>query len=130
VEVAAGSSIVGSSPFRVEDGKAQALSEAEAEAKKLKLQDPHNATSHVLLSILYTQNGLNEKAVEALNGAIAAQPEEEAFMGRMKTMMNDVNKKAEENTAYARNYYEAVDELWGTDTYFDPDAWRWDGWDF
>lgn len=130
VEVDGKDSVVGVSPFRVKDGKAKGLSEAEAEAKNLKLEDPHNTTSHVLLSILYSQNGLNDKAVEALNKAIDAQPEEEAFMGRMKTMMADVNTQAEENTAYARNYYEDVDEYWGTDAYFDPEAWRWDGWDF
>ena len=130
VEVAAGETTIGVSPFRVKGGKAKGLSEAEAEAKDLKLKDPHNTTSHVLLSILYSQNGLNDKAVEALNQAIQAKPEEAAFQNRMKTMMADVNKQAEDNTAYARGYYQAVDQYWGTDTYFDPDAWRWDGWDF
>jgi len=130
VEVDGKDSVVGVSPFRVKGDRAKGLSEAEAEAKNLKLEDPHNTTSHVLLSILYSQNGLNDKAVKALNNAIDAQPEEEAFMGRMKTMMADVNTQAEENTAYARNYYEDVDEYWGTDAYFDPEAWRWDGWDF
>ena len=130
VEVAAGENIIGVSPFRVSGGKAKGLTEAEAEAKSIKLEDPQNTTSHVLLSILYSQNGLNDKAVDALNEAIQAQPEEAAFQSRMKTMMADVNKQAEKNTAYARGYYQAVDQYWGTETYFDPDAWRWDGWDF
>ena len=130
VEVAAGENTIGVSPFRVSGGKAKGLTEAEAEAKRIKLEDPHNTTSHVLLSILYSQNGLNDKAVEALNEAIQAQPEEAAFESRIKTMMADVNKQAESNTAYARGYYQAVDQYWGTETYFDPDAWRWDGWDF
>ena len=130
VEVAAGENTIGVSPFRVSGGKAKGLTEAEAEAKNIKLEDPHNTTGHVLLSILYTQHGLNDKAIDSLNEAIKAQPEEQAFMGRMKTMMADVNKQAEDNTAYARGYYQAVDQYWGTETYFDPDAWRWDGWGF
>lgn len=130
VEVSAGETVIGVSPFRVHDGKAKGLSEAEAEAKNIKLADPKDTTGHVLMSILYSQHGLNDKAIESLNEAIKAQPEEQAFMGRMKTMMADVNKQAEDNTAYARGYYQAVDQYWGTEAYFDPYAWRWDGWDF
>ncbi len=130
VEVNSGTSTVGVSQFRVHNGKVKPLAKGEAEADGLKLMDSNNTTGHVLLSILYTQHGLNQKAVEELNEALKIQPQEKAFESRMKTMVAGLDKKANKDTAYATGYYQAQQNMWGTDAYFDPGAWSWDGWDF
>ena len=129
VTVKAGSTLIADSLFRVHDGKVQGLSAARAEADKMSQVKPKDATPHVLMSTAYGQHGMHDKSVDSMQYAINAQPDEDAFIGRMKTMMGQVNKTAEDHTAYARGYYEAQ-ENWGTDTYYDPHAWRWeDGWD-
>lgn len=129
VTVKAGSTVIGDSLFRVHNGKVEPLSAALAEAEKMSQAKPKDATPHVLMSTAYAQHGMHDKSVNSMQYAINAQPDEDAFIGRMKTMMGQVNKTAEDHTAYARGYYEAR-ENWGTDTYYDPHAWRWeDGWD-
>lgn len=126
---AANGQMVDVTMFRIHDGQAQAISDAEAAASKLKLKKD-DTTVHVLLSTLYSQHGMHDKAIAALQEAMRVKPQEEAFMTHMKSMVSDIDATANKNTEYATGYYRAQDELWGTDAYFDPAAWRWSGWDF
>jgi hypothetical protein len=128
VKVESGPTTIARSQMRMADGTAL-LSQAKSEADKLKLADPTDTTPHVLMSTAYAQHGQHKESTDSLNMAIEAQPSEDAFIGRMKTMMGKISKTADKDTEYASGYYQAQ-ENWGTNTYYDPEAWGWeDGWD-
>lgn len=128
VEVKSGSVEIDTTQFRVKDGVAQALTAAQAEADGLTAADPSDTTGPVLMSALYAQHGMHQKAVEALQPALNARPSEDAFVDRLNVMGKAVNAKANKDTAYAQAIYRDQGN-WGYGPYYDPEAYGWNDWD-
>ncbi len=128
VLVEVGRDKIGASLFREVDGSAQVFDNHQAEATKMSAADPTNPTPHVLLSTLYTQHGQTDKAKDSMQMAINAQPDEDAFIARMKTMTKQISEKADADTAEMRGIYQAQDN-WALAPYYDPMSWPWSGWD-
>lgn len=127
-EVKAGETRIAGTQFRVGGGHIQNLGAAKAEADAMASSDPSDTTPHVLMHTLYAQVGDNDSAVLALHPAMAAQPEEDAFVNRLNVMGQAINRKANQDTAYAQAYYQA-EENWTYSPFWDADRWDWDGWD-
>lgn len=127
-EVQAGGTRIAATQFRVGGGQVQNLGAAKAEADAMASADPSDTTPHVLMHTLYAQVGDNQSAVLSLHPAMAAQPEEDAFINRLNVMGQAVNRKANADTAYAQAYYQAEDN-WTYSPFWDTGRWDWNGWD-
>ncbi len=124
----AGREKVAANLFRLHEGSVEMFQAARQEADTMAAARPDDPTPHVLLSTLYTQHGRLEEAADAMGRALGAQPDEDAFIERMKDLTKHASEEADKNTAFVRGYYEAR-EAWGLGPYYDPLVWPWDGWD-
>ncbi|MBI3928743.1 MAG: hypothetical protein HY319_24600 [Armatimonadetes bacterium] len=124
---------LGSMQFRIHtDDTPELLTLAQSEATGMTQADPGDTTPHVLLSTVYQQHGMSSQAVDALMPAVNAQPNETAFMQRLKGTFQQMGeeasaKKWEEAERYAEDN-SPPDSIWGLDGYYDTDSWPWD-WD-
>ncbi len=127
-EVKAGGNRIAATQFRVSGGSVESLGAAKAEADEMVAANPSDATPHVLMHTLYSQVGENEQAALALHPAMNGEGEEDAFINRLNVMGQAVNRKANQDTAFAQAVY-ASDANWTFAPYWDPGRWTWDGWD-
>jgi hypothetical protein len=118
---------MGGSQFRIVEGSAEILGAAREEADQMSAANPDDTTPHVLMHTLYGQLGQNRQAALALQPAIEAQPDENAFVRRLNVMGQRVNRQANVDTAVSQAVYRADD--WTYSPFWDAESWSWNGWD-